>query len=125
MSQSDYIKFKKTGIALKDLSNLPSVLPSSVFSAFTEYNIETTTPNESVNYGQVVPVYSNTINTISIFDTNINNFGSGCPSYSCIKTNTFANRKPLLETQIAPIPPRPKYVSVYPQYRNITTRCPC
>ena len=106
MSQSDYIKFKKTRVALKDLSKLPSVLSSSVYSSFTEYNVETTTPNSSVNYGQPVPPS----NTILIFDTNINNH-AGCPSYSCTNTNTFANRKPLLSTQITPIP-RPNYVKV-------------
>lgn len=86
MSQGDYIKFKKTGVQLRAFTAIdPSGnrLPSySQYDAFVGYNIETTTPNSSVNFGkQTVPA-----NVIQVFGMKIGNASSGCPTFPCIKS---------------------------------------
>lgn len=89
MSQGDYIKFKKTGVQLQSLYGLdPSanhMASYSNYDAFTGYNIETTTPNLSVNYGkQTVPS-----NVIQVFGMKIGNASVGCPSFACVGRNSI------------------------------------
>ena len=89
MSQSDYIKFKKTGVLLGGLTaidpSMNNVASYSQYDAFVGYNIETTTPNTSVNYGkQTVPA-----NVIQVFGMKIGNASSGCPSFICAGRNTI------------------------------------
>jgi len=80
MSQSDYIKFKKTGIQLQNRLNRPSsdTLTASQYTTFIDYNTETMVLNTSINYGkQTIPN-----NVIQVFDMKIGNAIS-CPSYGC------------------------------------------
>lgn len=80
MSQSDYIKFKKTGIQLQNRLNnpLPHILTASQYTTFIDYNTETKVLNTAINYGkQTIPN-----NVIQVFDMKIGNAVS-CPSYGC------------------------------------------
>lgn len=87
MSQSDYINFKKTGIQLKNFSKLSlnnsKINSYSEYDSFTGYNIETTTPNNHVNYGkQTIPD-----NVIQVFGMKINNASIYCPKFQCVDRN--------------------------------------
>lgn len=82
MSQSDYITYKKTGIKLKN-NNKSTILSSSDYSSFINYNIMNTSPNNKINYGNDLNPYG----TKLIFDMKINN-SINCPNFIC---NTTSN----------------------------------
>ena len=49
MSQSDYIRYKKTGMQLK-INKLDPILNSQDYLAYTDYNLENTIINTKINY---------------------------------------------------------------------------
>ena len=85
MSQSDYIKFKKTGVILRNTDpSMNSYASYSKYDAFTDYTISTTVKNSSINYGkQTIPA-----NVTQIFDMKLST-GSGCPTFVCVGRNTI------------------------------------
>ena len=102
MSQSDYVKYKRTGVQLRNIAKEPGVLSPALYTAFVNYNLETTVKNTSVNYAQ--PVLPAT--TQSVFNMKINNV-STCPGFTlCENTNSRPNRRPVPASRIAPRPLR-------------------
>lgn len=87
MSQSDYINFKRTSSILKNNFNkLPSVLTAELYTAFTQYNLETTVPNTKNSYSRLL--LGGKINFLGI-EKNV----ASCPTFIlCKDTNTRANR---------------------------------
>jgi hypothetical protein len=79
MSQSDYIQYKKIGVQLKNRRTDPSILPSSQYLSYMDYNIELTTPSTSINFGR--PYVAS--NITQLFDMKLSN-AVNCPTYSCI-----------------------------------------
>lgn len=55
MSQSDYIKYKKTQLLLKDQTKLNKVLNGTQYNDFESYQIETTISNNKNRYSKLVP----------------------------------------------------------------------
>ena len=49
MSQSDYIRYKKTGIQLK-INKLDPILNNQDYLAYTDYNLENTITNNKIVY---------------------------------------------------------------------------
>ena len=55
MSQSDYLKHKKTAHILKE-NKLPPILNSADYTAYTRFQLTNTIINdEETNYGEIVP----------------------------------------------------------------------
>ena len=85
MSQSDYIKYKKTINELKT-RKLPAVLDSQDYTLFKTYSLETNIPNTKIESNQLVPAGRQVI-----FDMEMKT--STCPKFiMCTKTNTRPNR---------------------------------
>jgi len=85
MSQSDYIKFKKTSMILKN-QELPPVLDPETYVDGTRYNLETTVPNTKNVYSRLLPS-----NRKYFFDIEKN--VATCPTFIlCKNTNTRPNR---------------------------------
>ena len=100
MSQSDYIRYKKTGIQLK-INKLDPILNNQDYLAYTDYNLENTITNTKINYNHLT--LPNTQNVFNMERKNI----ADCPTFIlCQNTNTRPNRIPLFGTQITPIPIR-------------------
>lgn len=95
MSQSDYLKFKKTGTILKENpTSLPGVLHSDDYTLFKEYRLQTTIENSKPTYNKLALP-----NKKVIFDMELDASGS-CPTFLlCSDTNTRSNRKPTLAYQ--------------------------
>lgn len=98
MSQSDYIKYKKTQNKLSLLNTFPAVLDSSDYTDFKQYSIETTIIGNTIikpQLNQLIPpnkttIFNMQVNTncsfISIIDP-LNSF------ITCRNTNKLINRK--------------------------------
>ena len=97
MSQSDYIKFKKTQNKLYDLKRFPSTLDAKDYTDFKQYSIETTiigNTYQKPKLNQLIPPGKTTI-----FDMQVN---VNCPFVSridpsnsfitCQNTNQRVNR---------------------------------
>jgi len=91
MSQSDYIKFKKTALILKNnstttINELPPVLTPELYTAFTTYNLETTVSNTKNAFTRLIP--SGRKNFLDI-EKNV----SDCSTFIlCKNTDTRPNR---------------------------------
>ena len=85
MSQSDYIKFKKTRNKLYDLKKFPSVLESRDYTDFIQYGTETTIIGNTFlkpQLNQLIPIGKTTI-----FDMQVN---VNCPFMSVVDpSNSF------------------------------------
>lgn len=85
MSQSDYIRFKRTAMVLKN-DELPPVLDPDQYTSFESYNLETTVPNTKNAFSRL---HLPTQQTVFDMEKNI----SGCTTFPlCINTNTRVNR---------------------------------
>lgn len=116
MSQSDYIKYKKTSNELLSLSKYPSVLGSQDYTSFMEYNLENSLINTKQLLNQI------TLNGKQIiFNMELKTAGS-CPSFSCLNGQTRNNR--VLNSINAPVPTK-KYVKNADANINPKTSCPC
>ena len=119
MSQSDYIRYKKTGIQLK-INKLDPILNNQDYIAYTDYNLENTVTNSKINYNHLaVP---NTQNVFNMERPHVTN----CPTFKlCKNTNTRPNRVKLFGTQITPTPIR-KFVKDPSNPRtNYKIKCKC
>ena len=86
MSQSDYIKLKKTVNVLKSQIDLPPVLSPDMYTDFAEYNLETTVRNTKNAYSRLVP---STKQNIFTMEEKV----STCPTFTlCTNTNQRPNR---------------------------------
>jgi hypothetical protein len=85
MSQSDYIKFKRTAMVLKN-AELPPVLGEDQYTSFETYNLETTVSNTKNAFSRL-----SLSGQQRFFD--IDKSVSGCTTFPlCINTNTRTNR---------------------------------
>ena len=102
MSQSDYIKYKKTSVQLK-INEFPPIHDSNTYDELKNYALENTIQNSKITYNQLIP--SNKIIVFSMEKSTVNTCLSNFPL--CQNTNSRANRRPLLITQYDPKPLRP------------------
>jgi len=95
MSQSDYIKQKRTAVNLKEQAKHAPVYSSTDYTDFKEYSLEKTITNLKPTYNQLRVPGSKTI-----FD--IEKKVSGCPDFAVCPgsgTEDRANRRPLDSVQ--------------------------
>ena len=86
MSQSDYIRFKRTATVLRNTAELPPVLEPEDYTSFETYNLETTVPNTKNAFSRL---YLSGQQRMFDIDKSV----SGCATFPlCINTNTRANR---------------------------------
>jgi hypothetical protein len=93
MSQSDYIRFKKTSRLLKDPADFNPVFAPSEYISGKEYNLETTVPNTKQTNNQLTPTGSHNVFGMDII--------AGCtPTFIlCTGTNMRENRRALDASQ--------------------------
>lgn len=93
MSQSDYIKYKKTQTMLKDQTKLNKVLNETQYSDFESYQIENNVANTKNRYSKLVPPNS-------IVVMNMEKKITSCPSFLlCRNTQNRPNR--ILNTYVS------------------------
>ena len=103
MSQSDYIKFKKTSTKLSiDNSSLhnkePSVFVSSDYTDFKQFDLENNIINTSPTFNYIVHDGHHLVFGMDMVV-------SSCPSFiDCRNTNNRANRIPMSESRFTRIP---------------------
>jgi hypothetical protein len=117
MSQSDYIKYKKTVLQIKmDMSNneMP-IFDSQKYTGFKQYALESTIKNTKTIYNKLTPS-GDTI----IFDIEVSN--SGCPNNItfpiCINTNNRANRQLMSSSYFTPMPLNWRQLKNAPNQKN-------
>ena len=100
MSQSDYIRYKRVAVELKNQAkNLPPVINAGQYTNYKAFTLENTIISSKVEYSKLKPTSS-----VNIFGIQINN-PSTCSTFTlCKGTNSRVNRKPLLGTQSDPTP---------------------
>jgi hypothetical protein len=99
MSQSDYLRFKKTSRLLKDQSDFDSVLAPSDYIAGKDFNLETTVTNSKATYNSLTP--SGRQKVFGMERTT----GGNCPTFIlCTGTNARANRVALTGNQTVCFP---------------------
>jgi hypothetical protein len=95
MSQSDYIKFKKTKNILNDLKRFPSVLESQDYTDFIQYGIETSVIGNTYlkpQFNQLIPITDTTVFNMKV-NTNCPTLGNLINSFkTCQNTNGRSNR---------------------------------
>ena len=100
MSQSDYIRYKRVAVELKDQSrNLAPVINSSQYINYKAFTLENTILNTKQDYTKLTPS-----NSVNIFGMQMNNPGNCSMFTLCTGTNSRVNRKPLTGTQSAAQP---------------------
>jgi hypothetical protein len=93
MSQSDYLRFKRSARILKDQTDFMPVLKPSEYMIGMDFNLETTITNTKPVYHQLTPPGKRIV-----FDME-RTVGS-CPTFAlCHGTDARVNRKPLDPTQ--------------------------
>lgn len=103
MSQSDYLKYKKTATVLKQQNEMPKVLNSQELSEYKMFSLENTITNTIMTRNTLILP-----GTVRIFG--INKKVSNCPSFQvCSSTNTRTNRKLNSVDVPTPHPIRPLY----------------
>jgi len=96
MSQSDYIRYKRVAVELKDQAkNLAPVIDSSQYVNYKAFTLENTILSTKPDYTKLVPQ-----NSVNVFGMQINNPGN-CSTFNlCTGTDSRVNRRPLTGTQI-------------------------
>jgi hypothetical protein len=101
MSQSDYIKYKKTSYQLVEQNKLDPVLGSQYYTAFKEFSIENSISNSKIIHSQLQHPNSKIIFDIETFRT------GNCPNFIvCNNTNTRPNRKLTYLFSCSPLLPK-------------------
>lgn len=86
MSQSDYIKYKKTAIDLK-INKLPNLLEYANYNSYKGYSLENSVQNTKSRYNQLVPSGRTLV-------WNIEKTVSNCPTFAfCNNTTSRPNKK--------------------------------
>ena len=125
MSQSDYIKYKKTSFLIADLKKLPSTIEEGQYLSFNQYSVENTNiVNTKTTFNQLsYPTYVN----IFGMEKNINNCKNN--NYSCPYSGSISNRTNyIISKQIANSPVRPylnKYKKPISKEINQLPQCVC
>jgi hypothetical protein len=103
MSQSDYIKYKKTSTKLRiDNSSVhnkePPVFVSSDYTDFKQYHLENTINNTSPTFNYIVQDGRHLV-------FGMDKMVSNCPTFiDCMNTNLRANRVPMSDSRFTPTP---------------------
>lgn len=121
MSQSDYIKLKKTTMVLKN-KELPPILDPSSYTDFVQYNLETTVTNTKNSYSRLL---LNGNKNILDMEKKV----SSCPTFPlCVNTNTRTNRVlntgPYIVVKNVKIPYTPNPTKHYSKDTK-NPMCPC
>ena len=118
MSQSDYIKLKRTATNLKEQAKHDAIYKSTDYTTFKEYSLEKTIPNNKITFNQLrMP------GTKTIFD--IEKKVSDCPSFIlCSGTQARANRRPLDAVQQSCYPVMKAPGRSMPRLLNTITKKP-
>ena len=100
MSQSDYIKYKRVAVELKNQAkNLAPVIGAGQYVDYKAFTLENTIINTKQDYKKLTPS-----NSVNVFGMQINT-PSNCSTFTlCTGTNSRVNRKPLTGTQSAAQP---------------------
>jgi hypothetical protein len=104
MSQSDYIKFKKTATKLRidntSINNKePAVFVSSDYTDFKQFNLENTINDTSPTFNYIVQDGRHLV-------FGMDKVVSSCPTFVvCSNTNIRANRVPMSASRFTPTPP--------------------
>ncbi len=99
MSQSDYLKFKKTSRLLKDQADFDPVLLPSDYIAGKDFNLETTVQNTKQINNQLTPSGKQIVFGME------RTTGGNCPTFLlCRGTNARVNRRALDAGQTACFP---------------------
>ena len=85
MSQSDYIKYKRTGVELK-INKLPTLLEYSDYNSYKEYSLENSIQNTKNRYNSLIPD-----NTTIIW--NMEKKVTNCPTFQICNNTTSRNNK--------------------------------
>lgn len=135
MSQSDYLKFKKTSRLLKDQVDSDPVLAPSEYIAGKDFNLETTVTNSKTTYNKLKPSDTQVVFGMERI------INGNCPKFTlCTGTNTRANRRaldasqstcfPVMKAPGRSVPPvkdsqllKPKFNSYV--RKNYRVRCEC
>jgi hypothetical protein len=105
MSQSDYIKFKKTATKIsidnRSINNKePAVFESGNYTDFKQFNLENTINNTSPTFNYIVPTGHQIV-------FGMDKVVSSCPGFiDCIDTNVRPNRVPMSTSRFTPTPSR-------------------
>ena len=113
MSQSDYIRYKRIAVELRDQAkNLAPVIESGQYIHYKSFTLENTILNDNTSsYTKLLPPSS-----VNVFGMQMNN-PSNCSSFIlCRNTNSRVNRKRLLGTQSAAQP-----LPVFPMVKRHVT----
>lgn len=118
MSQSDYIKLKRTAANLKEQAKHDAVYKSTDYTEFKEYSLEKTITSTKPTYNQLrLP------GTKTIFD--MEKKVSGCPNFIvCTGTEDRANRRPLDAVQQSCFPVMKPPGRPMPRLVNTITKKP-
>lgn len=101
MSQSDYLKYKKTSVILKQQTELPNILAPQQLTEYKAYSLENTVINTLPNYRRLVPT-----GKISVFD--MVKKVSDCPQFivcSGTKNRPYRKQAVNVATLCQPIAP--------------------
>jgi hypothetical protein len=104
MSQSDYIKYKKTSNKLRidntSINNKePAVFVSSDYTDFKQFNLENTINDTSPTFNYIVQDGRHLV-------FGMDKVVSSCPTFVvCSNTNIRANRVPMSASRFTPTPP--------------------
>jgi hypothetical protein len=124
MSQSDYIKFKKTATKLSVDNRSVLNKESPVFNAsdyldFKQFNIENTVVDTNVTYN-----YIKSADRQIVF--NMDKVVSSCPKFIvCTKTNTRPNRVPMSASYFTPTPQPLNWLKENALNNKRFTKCGC
>lgn len=120
MSQSDYIKLKRTATNLKEPAKHAAIYNSTDYTEFKEYSLEKTITSTKPTYNQL---RSRVPGTNTIFD--IEKKVSGCPNFIvCTGTEERPNRRPLDATQQSCFPVMKPPGRPMPRLLNTITKKP-
>jgi hypothetical protein len=129
MSQSDYIKFKKTSHLLTKLADYDPIFAPTEYMAGMDYNLETTISNTKQLNNLLTPMGTQIVFGMEKI------IGVNCPTFIlCTGTNNRVNRRPLDAGQMECFPvmkaPGLSVPSVKPNFnsyvrKNYRVRCEC
>jgi hypothetical protein len=114
MSQSDYIKYKRTSNELK-YNDYNAVFNTGDYIDLKQYSLENSITNNKLTFNQLTPTGSKRIFNMEKRTTN-------CPTFRiCKSTNLRTNRTPMLNVYFTP-----QYVPTYvKQPTSAKTACNC
>jgi hypothetical protein len=102
MSQSDYIKYKRVAVELKEQAKLNPVIDAGQYTGFKEFALENTILHTKLRYQKISQT-----STVNVFGIELSS-SRNCPTFAlCRGTNSRVNRKPLSAVRSAAVPLKP------------------